>query len=191
MSNDQERLTPNNSASEIYQSAADQLEKIGNTETTVELSPRDIEARTEKARIEALKSAKGAEIKGKDSEKILKNKVPHRRGSINNKQLNESYNKTLKQVQNELPLGSRLFSKVTHIKAVEQTSDFIGNTIARPDAMLAGAFFSFILTLLAYIIAKAIGYTLSGFETIAAFSLGWILGLIYDYLRVLFTGKKY
>ena len=44
--------------------------------------------------------------------------------------------------------------------------------------------------LIIYTIAKTIGYKLSGFETIAAFLIGWLIGLIYDYLRILITGKK-
>lgn len=193
MANDQERLTPNqDNSAETYQSTAKQLDKISdNTEKSAELSPRDIESRTERARVEALKSAVGnSEKTSKHTEQISKNKSAYRHGSINNKQRSESYTRTLKQVQDELPLGSRLFSKITHAKAIEKTSDFLGSTVARPDAMLSGAFFAFILTLLTYITAKTIGYALSGFETIAAFILGWIIGIIYDYLHVLFTGKK-
>ena len=173
-------------------SAAEQLERLSKTpEMAAELSPRDIEARAEKARNEALLNATGAESKGKDAEKAGKQNTTIRRGSINKKQHEESYKKTLRQVQKELPIGSRVFSKITHLKVIERTSDIIGGTIARPDAMLSGAFFAFIATLLVYVVAKNLGYLLSGFETIAAFIIGWLAGIIYDYLRILITGKKY
>ena len=73
---------------------------------------------------------------------------------------------------------------------VEKASDTVGTTIARPNAILSGAVFAFIITLLTYTIAKKSGYVLSGFETIGSFILGWIIGIIYDYLRILITGKK-
>jgi hypothetical protein len=84
---------------------------------------------------------------------------------------------------------NRTFSKIIHNKYVELTSDFLGNTIARPNALLVGAIMAFTLTIILYTIAKTIGYNLSGSETIAAFAIGWAIGIIYDYLRVLFKSK--
>jgi hypothetical protein len=96
----------------------------------------------------------------------------------------------MSQVQKELPASNRAFSKIIHNSFVEKTSDVIGDTVARPNALFAGAFVAFVLTILTYTIAKTIGYSLSGFETIAAFIIGWIIGITYDYLRILITGKK-
>ena len=177
---------------ELSQSASLRLEKLSdNPDTSLELSPRDIEARAEKARAEAMQTAIGAETKSKEAEKSKDHSSKARRGSISNKQRNESYTKTLKQIQSELPSGSRLFSKITHNKFIEKTSDIVGNTVARPNAMLSGAIVAFVMTLLTYTVAKSIGYALSGFETIGAFLIGWLIGIIYDYLRVLVTGNKY
>lgn len=189
MSNNQEHIKTKQEQgieSQIY--AAEQLERISKSpENTAELSPRDIEARTDKARTEALRNAAETNIKTEKENHQIKT---NRHGSISKKQRNESYNKILKQTQRELSVSSRIFSRITHIKAIETTSDFIGNTVARPDAMLAGAFFAFIATLFVYVIAKTLGYALSGFETIAAFIIGWLAGIIYDYLKILITGKK-
>lgn len=176
---------------ESQKSASEQLEKLKNSiENTVELSPKNTEAQTEKARLEALETAISVESGGKEKKKAKAHSAPSRLGSISKKQRNESYARTIKQVQNELPIGNRLFSKVIHNPVIEKTSDIIGNTIARPNAMLSGAVVAFVLTLLTYTIAKTIGYALSGFETIAAFIIGWILGIVYDYLLVLITGGK-
>jgi flagellar biosynthesis/type III secretory pathway protein FliH len=176
---------------EYQKSAGEQLEKLKSSiENTVELSPKDAEAQTEKARLEALETAISVESGGKEKKKAKAHSAPSRRGSISKKQRNESYARTIKQVQNELPIGNRLFSKIIHNSVIEKTSDVIGSTIARPNAMLSGAVVAFVLTLLTYTIAKTIGYALSGFETIAAFIIGWILGIIYDYLLVLITGGK-
>lgn len=177
---------------EVRQSAAEQLEKLrNNPESSAELSPRDLEAKAERSRIEALENAISVEAGGKETNKPKSQTAPSRRMVIGKKQLDKSYKQTMKQVQNELPTSSRAFSKVIHNKAVEKASDAVGNTIARPNAMLAGAVAAFILTLITYTIAKTIGYKLSGFETIGSFILGWIIGIIYDYLRVLFTGRKF
>lgn len=185
--NDIEKSVPN----ETDQNIASGPEKQRSLENNIELSPRNIENRTEKARKEVSEIVSGAEKKSKESEKIQNSSSsPSRRGSISKKQKNESYKKTIKQVQKELPVGSRIFSKITHNSIVEKSSDIVGNTIARPNAMLSGAIAAFILTLITYTIAKKSGYALSGFETIGAFLIGWVVGIIYDYLRVLITGKK-
>ena len=109
---------------------------------------------------------------------------------MSKKHKNESYKRHMKEVQSQMSTPSKVFSKFMHNPAVDKTSEVIGSTVARPNAMLAGAFSAFILTLAVYVIAKNIGYQLSGFETIAAFILGWVIGLIYDYLRIIITGKK-
>ena len=185
LQNEQERIV------ETQQSAAEQLEKLkDNPEASVELSPRDLEAQAERLRIEALETAVSIEKGGKEVKKSGKHSIPSQRGSINKKQREKSYIKTMERVQSELPMGSRLFSKVIHNKFIEKTSDVLGDTITRPNAMLSGTVVAFILTLLTYTIAKTVGYALSGFETIAAFIVGWVLGIVYDYLRVLFTGTK-
>jgi hypothetical protein len=190
MSNNEEKIRDNHENHvEVRKSATEQLEKLKNSqENSIELSPRDLEAKVEKARIEALETATKVEIDSKEEKETPT--TTSRRGPINKKQLDKTYKQTMKQVQDELPTSTRLFSKFIHNKTIEKTSDIIGSTIARPDAMLSGAVVAFILTLLTYITAKTIGYKLSGFETIASFIIGWIIGIIYDYLRVLFTGKK-
>ena len=112
------------------------------------------------------------------------------RGRINKKQLDESYKKTINQIQKELTPSSRILSKIIHNKIVEKTSDLIGNTIARPNAILSGAFTAFILTLALYVMARTIGYPLSGSEAIISFIIGWVIGLVFDYSKVVITGKK-
>ncbi len=181
----------NETGSNSAESAAEQLEKISSKhEAAAELSPRDIEtqaqAKAEKeAREKALEAATSAETKENKPSKSSSG-----RKKISKKELNASYKKTIRQVQKELPTSSRAFSKIIHVAPIEKASDFIGSTVARPNAILSGSIVAFILTLATYLTAKKIGYRLSGFETIAAFTAGWIIGLIYDYLKAMFTGKK-
>lgn len=101
-----------------------------------------------------------------------------------------SFKATMSEVWSQMPAPSRVFSKVIHNKAVEKVSEVTGNTVARPNAILSGAVFAFTLTLAVFLVAKNLGYPLSGFETIGAFLLGWVLGLVYDFLKIMITGRK-
>lgn len=123
-------------------------------------------------------------------EKKDQDNIKYNNQTINKKALDKSYAKTLNDTQSVLTPSSRTFSKIIHNKAIEPISNVIGNTIARPNAILFGAVFSFISTLIIYLVAKKIGYTLSGFEPIIAFIIGWFIGIIHDYFKVMITGKK-
>lgn len=101
-----------------------------------------------------------------------------------------SYKKTMKETQAHMKPAQRSFSKVIHNPAVEKTSEAVGSTVARPNAILVGSLSAFLFTLGLYLFAKYYGYPLKGSETIAAFILGWAVGLLFDYLRVMITGKK-
>jgi hypothetical protein len=190
MANNQEQLkTENEDSAETKRPLIEKHEVLNeNPDTKVELSPRDIEARAEKARVEALETA--VSVESKSIEKEPKKSPTSRRGPINKKQREKSFKQTMGQVQKELPTSNRIFSKFIHNNVVEKTSDVVGSTIARPNALFAGAFVAFVLTMITYTVAKTIGYSLSGFETIAAFIIGWLIGMTYDYLRILITGKK-
>lgn len=113
-----------------------------------------------------------------------------RKGPIGKSERDASFKASMKEIQSHMSASSRNFSKVIHNKAVEKTSETVGATIARPNAILSGAVAAFIFTLGVYLVAKNFGYPLSGFETIGAFLLGWILGLCYDFLRIMITGRK-
>lgn len=136
------------------------------------LSPRDQEI-IEKAR------------KSNDSKKAKLYKT----NVIDKKARKKSADKTIKRLQDELPAPMKITSQILHSRPIEIVSDFLAKTIARPNALLVGSATSFVLTLGVYAISKFIGYELSGFETIAAFILGWVIGILYDYFVLLVSGK--
>lgn len=149
------------------------------------------EKAAEKARVEALESAISVEKSSAEKKaKASDTPTPRRRGGISKKEKTASYKKHMKQMQAELPASQRAFSKIIHTPVVEKTSEFIGATVARPNAILSGAVVAFFLVLAVYLVAKNLGYVLSGFETIGAFIIGWVIGILYDYFKVLVTGKK-
>ena len=183
---DKETQTMNNKPSQHATSGPDSAKPA----TTVELSPRDIETQNEITRLEAKKytiNLRQKKIINENKERILASK----RSVLHVQQHDISYNRTVERAQSELPKSSRIFSKIIHIKLIDDISDFIGNIIARPNVILFGSISAFLITLITYMVSKYIGYAMSGSETIAAFIIGFIIGIIHDYLRLLFTGKKY
>lgn len=180
------------SSPESREVVAEQLEKLSKNLEHAGEHLESGEKGADRARDEALEQAISIESGGKEKSTRPNEPSPAvRRGAISKSQKEASFKRTMKHVQAELSPSSRVFSKVIHTKAVEKTSEILGSTIARPNAILAGSVSAFILTLGVYVLAKTLGYQLSGFETIGAFIVGWVIGIVYDYLRVLITGKKY
>lgn len=169
-------------------------EHYENAEKNIEAKSEHVESgekAAEKARVEALETAISVE-KGSAEKKTKTSDTPtpRRRGGISKKEKTASYKKHMKQVQAELPPAQRAFSKIIHAPVIEKTSEVVGGTVARPNAILSGAVVAFVLVLAVYLVAKHFGYVLSGFETIGAFIIGWVIGILYDYFKVLVTGKK-
>jgi F0F1-type ATP synthase assembly protein I len=180
--------TPNLEAStEQYDKLREKIEN------GAELGSENGEKAVEKAKVEALKNAISVEAGGAEKGVKQPKEGPaptKRRGGISKKEKDASFKKHMKQVQAEMSAPERAFSKVIHNKAIEKTSEFIAATVARPNAILSGAVVAFVLVLVVYLLAKNLGYVLSGFETIGAFIVGWAIGVLYDYFRVMVTGKK-
>ncbi|MGB4768604.1 MAG: hypothetical protein WBP22_05085 [Candidatus Saccharimonas sp.] len=146
------------------------------------------ETQAEDARKEALEQASSTEKKYDKQEKGLVS--AHERRPVSKREREASYDRTMDEVRTQLSAPSRAFSNFIHNPAVEKVSDALGGTVARPNAILSGAMFAFLFTLVVYIVARLYGYPLSGTETIASFGLGWVLGLVFDYIRLLVFGKN-
>ncbi len=175
---------------EARQAAVERLEQLERkAEPSPEHSAEKQEQKAEKAKIESLERAVSNEAKN-NAEKEGASRASKRTSNLSRKAKEASFKAHMKRVQNELPPTSRAFSKFIHNKTVERISDAVGTTVARPNAVLSGAIAAFLLVLIVYVVAKTEGYPLSGFETIGAFIVGWILGIVYDYLKALFTGRS-
>lgn len=111
-------------------------------------------------------------------------------GHASKRQRKDSYATTMKQIQSEMNSSSRTFSKFIHNPSIEKLSEAVGATVARPNAVLAGSVAATFLTLFVFLVAKQYGYRLSGFETIGTFFVGWSLGLIYDYARLMTISRR-
>ncbi len=139
------------------------------------------------ARHEALEQAQTIEKEQQNEKKAAS--PAERRGPLSKREKDASFNATMGEIRSHMSAPSKAFSSFIHNKAVEKVSETVGSTVARPNAILTGSVFAFIFTLTIYLIANYNGYPISGGETIASFALGWILGLVFDYLRVIVTGK--
>lgn len=176
------------STSELEKVAGEQLEKLKQPELSGEQSPEAKAERTDAARRDAKEVF--AKEAGKEREAQATHSSPRAIRKVTKQEKDAAYKKTMKQVQSEMSPVSRVFSKVIHAPAVEKASQALGSTVARPNALLAGGLSAFLFVLVAYFVAKKYGYALSGFETIGAFFIGWALGLIYDYAKLMFAGRR-
>jgi hypothetical protein len=172
----------------LEQAGLERREELRNNLEKAGDQPREKE---DDARHEALEKASSVEREKKPELDRLSSPAERRNNSpIGKRERDASFNTTMNEVYTQMSAPSRVFSKVIHNKAVEKISDVTATTIARPNAMLSGAIAAFILTLGVYLVAKNLGYPLSGFETIGAFIVGWVLGVSYDFLKVMVTGRR-
>ena len=91
-----------------------------------------------------------------------------------------AYTHTIKHVQSKLSKPSRGFSKIIHSPVVEQASEALEKTVARPSAILGGALFATVGLAVMSFFARRYGFALSGTELILFVSAGWLLGLIVE-----------
>lgn len=121
-----------------------------------------------------------------DDDKNHSSPAEKRQGPINKKQLDSSFKSQMSHIRTELNPAERIASKLIHNKAVEKTSDALGSTLFRPNAMLSGSIVAFISITSLYFVFKYYGIQPSSFEAIGAFVVGWVLGLLFDYAKIMF-----
>lgn len=174
------------SKQEVAEAAGEQLKKLERTtEAHHEVSQ---EKAVEQARKQVEQEALFTEEQG--SERHGNQEPTSGPAMVGKKQKQVEYEKTLKEVRSQISAPARIFSQIIHNPTVEKVSDVTGNTIARPNAVLAGSLTAFIVVLSLYLAASYYGYRLSGFELIGSFALGWILGILIDILRTIFKRRR-
>jgi hypothetical protein len=167
-----------------------ELEKIGEKQKEILRSKLDHAAEKHEAKGDVHHDAVNkAESKATIQSREARSPA-ERRSPITKHQREASFQAQLSTAQSDMHPAEKVFSKVIHNKTVEKVSDVAAASIARPNALLAGSIFAFIAVTAVYLVAKNYGYPLSGFETIGAFIVGWIAGVLYDYFRIMITGKK-
>lgn len=144
----------------------------------------------ESALAQARETANEIAESSKDMTHTSPSPAERRRGVISKKEREKSFKTHMADAERDMTTSERTFSKFIHLKSIEKASDFASSTVARPNALLSGSIAAFVTITILYFAAKHYGFQLSGFETIAAFVGGWLLGILYDYLSLLFRGRR-
>jgi len=163
-------------------------EYLKSAEKSVETSPEHAAERVESARHET--EAAFSREAGKESKAGGEPGFIRAVKRVTGEEKRAAYKQTMDRIRSEMSAPAKTFSKFIHNRGVEKVSSLLGNSVARPNAVLSGSTCALVLVSLVYVIAKIFGYPLSGFETIAAFLLGWAIGMIYDYARALVVGRS-
>jgi sorbitol-specific phosphotransferase system component IIBC len=151
---------------------------------------KSAETREKEARYEANRNALETQDSGRAERKTRAKTPTYTKTKKATKAVKEAeYKHTIRTIQRDMKPASRAFSKVIHNQTVEKASNVVGSTVARPDSILAGSLTALILTAIVYAIASHYGYVLSGFETIGAFVIGWLIGVIIDWVRKTLRGN--
>lgn len=137
----------------------------------------------------ALEHAQSAE-KQKDAATRERSPAERRKHAPSRAERASAYEHLMNDARSAMSPAGRAFSKLIHAPVVESVSETVGKTVARPNAILAGSFSAFVLTLFVYLVARYYGYPLSGSEALAAFAGGWVLGLLIDYFKAMATGGR-
>lgn len=172
-----------------HEAAAEQAEKLRKLESKAEKGAEQSgekvasDARKETEAIFARESGKENRHGGEPTAS------PATVRKITQREKNRVYKQTLARVQSEMSMPARTFSKVIHAPVIEKSSEIIGSTAARPNALLSGSVVALVLLSFVYAVSQTYGYQLSGFEMIAAYGLGYVLGLGGDYLKALTTRR--
>jgi hypothetical protein len=189
MSSHPEKISTREIALDTSEAAAKQSEKLRKLESSAEKGAEHsgeqlaADARMETESIFAKEAGKERHQGGEPTAS------PSTIRKITKREKQRAFKQTLTRVQSEMSTPARTFSKIIHAPIVEKTSDVIGNTAARPNALLTGSVMAFILLSIIYLVGLTYGYQLSGFEMIAAYGLGWVLGLLGDYVKIMATGR--
>jgi hypothetical protein len=104
--------------------------------------------------------------------------------------LSQTYQRSLTSIRNRLSKPEKNLSKVVHNPVVEKTSEILGKTAARPSGILFGSIFSFVGSLVGYIIARRLGGELPYSIFAFLFVGGFVFGLLLEILVLLYRKRK-
>jgi hypothetical protein len=185
----------NNTVAKSHEQSSDneQLNEIGRQQSEIlrnRLDRAEQEHTSRTSEVEALHEATKLAVESDKEKPLFSSPAERRRGAPSKKLREASLKSQLSHVQSEMNTSSRVISKIIHAKPVENASDVAAATIARPNALLSGSIAAFIGVTICYFVAKYYGYQLSGFETIAAFIVGWAVGILYDYFSIMIRGHR-
>lgn len=101
-----------------------------------------------------------------------------------------SYNKTLASTRKHLSASDRKLSKFIHKPTVENISDTMASTVARPKSLFSAGLITFIGSLVILMMARKYGFTYNHTLFIVLFAVGYTFGLGFELIIYLFRRNK-
>lgn len=102
----------------------------------------------------------------------------------------KAFQRTMTQARTHMNIWQRSFSVIAHSRPLEVIGDLLAATVARPIPLIGGLVGMIAMLSLFYGVAKSVGYHLSGFEGPAGFVIGWVVGAIIEFSRLITGGKR-
>ncbi len=100
----------------------------------------------------------------------------------------QTYKKTIRHIQRQLPNRQKALSKIIHQPVIESVSEFGAKTVARPSGMLGAGVFALVGTAVVVLMSRHYGFYYNFFMFIVLFVVGFFVGLVLELLLNL--GKK-
>jgi hypothetical protein len=99
----------------------------------------------------------------------------------------DSYKKTLKQMQRQLPSKrSQAFSRLIHQPTVETVSEMAAKTVFRPSLILGASLGGLVGGSAIYLAARNYGFEISGSEFLLFAAIGAALGIVFELIGKVF-----
>lgn len=103
---------------------------------------------------------------------------------------NNSYKKVMRETQLELPSFEKKISRVLHQPTVQSLLTALAHSFFHTTGLLFGAAASLLVGLISLGIAVTFNYQIVSFHFLSyVFVIGFVVGLIYQYLKKLGKGK--
>ena len=144
--------------------------------------------------LDTAKSRQEVEALARDSKEFRRPQNSERKGehfSITRADKEHTYNVTMSHTQNRLPAISKAFSRILHQPLIDNASEVLAGTIARPSGILGAGVFAFIGLALMLFFARHNGFALSGFEFLLFIIVGWILGVFIEMLNRFYKKRRH
>jgi len=103
----------------------------------------------------------------------------------------KTYQEVLDKSHHNLSQTEKVFSKIIHSSFIGITTKMLEDTVFRPTPLIVALSLSIVSGCILFIFALLFGYTVRSFEGLGFFFLfGFIIGIIYEYLRLLTRSTK-
>ncbi len=106
------------------------------------------------------------------------------------KSINNKYKSVMHSARADMNPLSKLWSIILHFPPIEWTFNLLNKTILRPVPLITSGAVSLIGGLGLYSIALYNGYPMYGSEIPLLLLGGLFIGIIFDYLRIIFGGSS-